>query len=45
MQIGADLSANGADCDLGELIVYDRALNASEQRQVLEYLSAKWATL
>ena len=31
--------------DLGELIVWQRALNARERRRVLEYLSAKWGTL
>ena len=31
--------------DLGELIVYNRALTARERRLLLEYLSAKWGTL
>ena len=33
------------DCDIAEIAVYQRALNALERRQVLEYLSAKWGTL
>lgn len=33
------------DGDLMELVVYSRALNARERRELLEYLSAKWATL
>jgi len=31
--------------DVCELVVYQRALNMGERRQLLEYLSAKWATL
>ncbi len=34
-----------SDCDYAEIVVYQRGLNLSERRQLLEYLSAKWATL
>jgi hypothetical protein len=30
---------------IGELAIWNRALNAKERRQVLEYLSAKWGPL
>lgn len=30
---------------LFEIVLYDRALNALERRQIFEYLSAKWATV
>lgn len=40
---GSGVDAFDGDC--GELIVYNRTLNASERRQIIEYLSAKWATL
>lgn len=43
--IGSDLGLNGSKLDCGELIVYDRALNATECRRVLSYLSDKWGTL
>ena len=33
-----------ADSDIAEIIVYNRALDATERRQVEEYLQAKWAT-
>lgn len=31
--------------DIAEVVVYQRALNTLERRQLLEYLSSKWATL
>ncbi len=30
--------------DIGEVLIYQRALNTTEQRQVMEYLASKWAT-
>ncbi len=45
IRIGGSLAdtPNGANLDCGEFIVYQRALNALERRELLEYLSAKWA--
>lgn len=44
--IGALYDDTGdTDGDIAEIIVYDRALNNAERRQLLEYLSAKWGTL
>lgn len=40
--IGADPGLTGITADIFEVIVYDRAVNASESRQLIEYLSAKW---
>lgn len=31
--------------DIAELLIYQRALNLQERRQLIEYLSAKWDTL
>ena len=36
---------DGLRGDVAELALYQRALNASERRQLVEYLSVKWATL
>lgn len=33
------------DCDIFEIVIIGRACNARERRQLLEYLSEKWATL
>ena len=41
----SDQTTEGLNADMAELIVYQRALNARERRQVFEYLSAKWGTL
>lgn len=46
--IGGDVWATnfcgGFTGDMGEIVLYSRALNATERRQLFEYLSAKWAT-
>ena len=36
---------HGTTGDIAELVVFQRALNARERRNLLEYLSAKWGTL
>jgi len=38
-------SGSSSNHAIGEIIVYQRALDARERRQLLEYLSAKWGTL
>lgn len=47
IHIGAtpDIAVSFLEGDVAELIVYQRALNALERRELLEYLSVKWATL
>jgi len=38
----AGRKAAGSDGDFAELLIYDRALTDAEQRQVEDYLAAKW---
>ncbi len=46
IRIGGSLAdtPNGANLDCGEFIIYQRVLNARERRELLEYLSVKWAS-
>jgi hypothetical protein len=39
------LGAVGYTGDMGEIVVYNRALTLAERRKVIEYLSTKWGTL
>jgi hypothetical protein len=41
-QSGDSKRSSGSDGDFAELLIYNRALDASEQRQVEDYLNAKW---
>lgn len=45
VEVGSTSAGHELTGDIGELIVYQRALTAYERRQVMEYLSTKWATL
>jgi hypothetical protein len=42
VQSGAQWRAAGSDGDFAEMLVYNRALDRFERRQVENYLSAKW---
>jgi sialidase-1 len=43
--LGADVAtANGLECDVAEVLVYDRTLDAAEAKEVTGYLEGKWGS-
>lgn len=42
LSLGTGLTGDALDGDIGELLIYRRALDDAEMTRVLEYLAAKW---